>query len=97
MVTPSGSFVQDGAAAQHHLGIVRIDTVAIDSAHKDKFSRHLLLVLRSTEHRVLLRGPREAGAVAARVAERVGRAALVIDRSVYATLLLRYFHFISSR
>ena len=35
---------------------------------------------------MLLRGPREAGAVAARVAERVGRegAALVIDRSVYA-------------
>ena len=89
--------VTELAAAQHHLGIVRIDTVAIDSAHKDKFSRHLLLVLRSTEHRVLLRGPREAGAVAARVAERVGRAALVIDRSVYATLLLRYFHFISSR
>ena len=78
--------VTELAAAQHHLGVVRIDTVAIDSAHKDKFSRHLLLVL-STEHGapVLLRGPREAGAVAARVAEQVGRAALVIDRSVYAT------------
>ena len=40
---------------------------------------------------MLLRGPREAGAVAARVAERVGRegAALVIDRSVYASLRSR--------
>ena len=77
--------VAELAAAQHYH--VRIDTVAFDSAHNDKFSRHLLLMM-STEHGapVLLRGPREAGAVAARVAERVGRegAALVIDRSVYA-------------
>ena len=77
--------VAELAAAQHHH--VRIDTVAFDSAHNDKFSRHLLLMM-STEHGapVLLRGPCEAGAVAARVAERVGRegAALVIDRSVYA-------------
>jgi len=73
------------AAAQHQVGVVRVDTVAIDSAHRDKFSRHLLLVM-STEHGelVLLRGPREAGAFAARVAKRVGRAALVIDCSVYA-------------
>ena len=77
--------VAELAAAQHHR--VRIDTAAFDSAHNDKFSRHLLLMM-STEHGapVLLRGPREAGAVAARVAERVGWevAALVIDRSVYA-------------
>ena len=77
--------VAELAAAQHYH--VRIDTVAFDSAHNDKFSRHLLLMM-STEHGapVLLRGPCEAGAVAARVAERVGRegAALVIDRSVYA-------------
>ena len=77
--------VAELAAAQRHLGVVRIDTVATDSAHSDKFSRHLLLKV-STEHGepVLLRGPREAGAVAARVAERVGQAALLIDRSVYA-------------
>ena len=77
--------VTELAAAQRHLGVVRIDTIATDSAHSEKFSRHLLLKV-STEHGepVLLRGPREAGAVAARVAERVGQAALVIDRSVYA-------------
>ena len=84
--------VAELAAAQHYH--VRIDTVAFDSAHNDKFSRHLLLMM-STEHGapVLLRGPCEAGAVAARVAERVGRegAALVIDRSVYASLRSRQF------
>ena len=53
---------------------VRIDTIAVDSSHARKFSRHLVVTvsLAETGEAVLLRGPRKAGVVAARVAELVG-------------------------
>ena len=70
-------------AAQQRLQ-VRIDTVAIDCDHAAKFSRHLLVCVTADGEPVLWRGPREAGAVAARVAEWVGGDAAVIDHCVYA-------------
>ena len=76
--------VTELAAAQQLA--VSIETVALDSANPNKFSRHL--ILRVTEvgsgRAVLLREPREAGALAARVAERVGRCEQLIDGAVYA-------------
>ena len=79
--------VAELAAAQQLT--VRIETLALDSLYAEKFSRHM--VLRVTEassgRAVLLRGPGEAGAVAARAAERAGGSAQVrklIDLAVYA-------------
>ena len=66
---------------------VRIDTIAVDSSHARKFSRHLVVTvsLAETGEAVLLRGPREAGVVAACVAELVGpTSAGVIDFNVYS-------------
>jgi hypothetical protein len=64
---------------------VRVDTVAIDCDHAAKFSRHLLVrVTLAGGEPVLWRGPREVGAVVARVAEWAGTASEIIDRCVYA-------------
>ena len=83
-VAAVGREVLTEAAASHGLS-VRVECVAVDSAHPSKFSRHLLLIaIAASDQLVLLPGPRNAGALAARVAERVGEAARVIDRAVYA-------------
>ena len=66
---------------------VTVEVVAIDSAHADKFSRHLVLLMATADggEPILLCGPRDAGQVAARVAERVGKvAAAIIDDGVYS-------------
>ena len=73
---------------------LRVDILAADSEYDDKFSRHLVLVASCAEsgRPVLLGGPREAGAIAAQVAARVGDAARVIDLGVYRPRrLLRLF------
>ena len=64
---------------------VRVDTITIDCDHAAKFSRHLLVrVTLAGGEPVLWRGPREVGAVVARVAEWAGAASEIIDRCVYA-------------
>ena len=66
---------------------VNVEVVAIDSAHADKFSRHLVLLVAPANggKPILLCGPRDAGQVAARVAARVGAAAAaIIDEAVYS-------------